>query len=176
MDKTRDVRRGGSSRFSRQKLLAGMNLLYSPLLFFLFPKPKPKQTSKQNPSFVVFFCVRSSSLRVFSVIRVFQIMPVFCFISFVFSYYFYFFEGLEKPKKERLVKKLSVVVNKAVISSFEDSEMGYHSNNLSDRENETPSQSQSSMSNATAKRFKLPKKVCLILLFFQFFNFNFLFI
>ncbi|XP_024039073.1 uncharacterized protein LOC18040375 isoform X3 [Citrus clementina] len=88
MDKTRDVRRGGSSRFSRQKLLA----------------------------------------------------------------------GLEKPKKERLVKKLSVVVNKAVISSFEDSEMGYHSNNLSDRENETPSQSQSSMSNATAKRFKLPKK------------------
>ncbi|KAL9449028.1 hypothetical protein AB3S75_011045 [Citrus x aurantiifolia] len=89
MDKTRDVRRGGSSRFSRQKLLA----------------------------------------------------------------------GLEKPKKERLVKKLSVVVNKAVISSFEDSEMGYHSNNLSDRENETPSQSQSSMSNATAKRFKLPKKL-----------------
>lgn len=88
MDKTRDVRRGGTSRFSRQKLLA----------------------------------------------------------------------GLEKPKKERLVKKLSVVVNKAVISSFEDSEMGYHSNNLSDRENETPSQSQSSMSNATAKRFKLPKK------------------
>ncbi|KAL9445873.1 hypothetical protein AB3S75_013703 [Citrus x aurantiifolia] len=89
MDKTRDVRRGGSSRFSRQKLLA----------------------------------------------------------------------GLEKPKKERLVKKLSVVVNKAVISSFEDSEMGYHSNNLSDRENETPSQSQSSMSSATAKRFKLPKKL-----------------
>lgn len=88
MDKTRDVRRGGSSRFSRQKLLA----------------------------------------------------------------------GLEKPKKEKLVKKLSVVVNKPVISSFEDSEMGYHSNNLSDRENETPSQSQSSMSNATAKRFKLPKK------------------
>ncbi|KAJ4702113.1 Restriction of telomere capping protein [Melia azedarach] len=65
------------------------------------------------------------------------------------------FVSLEKPKKERLIKKLSVV-NKAS-SSYGDCEMRCNTN-LSDRENEFPSQSQFSMSNATTKTFKLPKK------------------
>lgn len=94
---------------------------------------------------------------------------------------FFFLKGLEKPKKERLIKKLSAV-NKAASSSFEDFEMGCNNNNnrLSDRENEIPSQSHSSMSNATAKKIKLPKKVCLILFsfifHFSFFVFFFVFV
>ncbi|KAK3231791.1 hypothetical protein Dsin_003672 [Dipteronia sinensis] len=60
---------------------------------------------------------------------------------------------LEKPKKQRLVKKLSAV-NRASSSNEEDFEMGC---DMSDREIEFPSQSLSSMCT-TGKRFKLPKK------------------
>ncbi|TXG52065.1 hypothetical protein EZV62_021234 [Acer yangbiense] len=154
MDKSRDdVRQsgGGASRLSSRhiinkqsghnKLFSGVNLLYS-------PPPTIFCENKQNPhlfldSLACRFAFVYAALMV--LIRVSQIM-----LS----------DGgedlkipLEKPKKQRLVKKLSAV-NRASSSNEEDFEMGC---DMSDREIEFPSQSHPSMCT-TGKRFKLPKK------------------
>ncbi|GLU04572.1 hypothetical protein SLE2022_217100 [Rubroshorea leprosula] len=64
------------------------------------------------------------------------------------------FVSLEKSKKEK-VRKLSAV-NGRGSPSKEESEMGC--SDLSDRENECPSHSQSIVNNVTSKRFKISKK------------------
>lgn len=68
------------------------------------------------------------------------------------------FVSLEKSKKQRLIKKLSVV-DKAS-STYQDSETGCKMSSDRDRNNEFPSQSHSLISNGTAKSFTFPKKVC----------------
>ncbi|XP_044511292.1 uncharacterized protein LOC123229502 isoform X2 [Mangifera indica] len=66
------------------------------------------------------------------------------------------FVSLEKSKKQRLIKKLSVV-DKAS-STYQDSETGCKMSSDRDRNNEFPSQSHSLISNGTAKSFTFPKK------------------
>ncbi|KAH7567139.1 hypothetical protein JRO89_XS07G0022700 [Xanthoceras sorbifolium] len=168
MDKSRDdVRRGGggASRFSSRqinnnkqsghnKLFSGVNLLYSPSSHHFLRKQTKPTFNFWALSLVVFSFPFYAALMF--LIRASQIMRS---------------DGgaggedlvvsLEKPKKQRLVKKLSAV-NKASSNNNnnndeEDFEMGC---NMSDREIEFASQSHSSMSNngTTGKKFKLPKK------------------
>ncbi|GLT92011.1 hypothetical protein SLE2022_098700 [Rubroshorea leprosula] len=64
------------------------------------------------------------------------------------------FVSLEKSKKEK-VRKRSAVNGRGSLNK-EESEMGC--SDLSDRENECPSQSHSIVRNGASKRFKIPKK------------------